>query len=178
VGDDWESVPTKDVEYPLPDGGKVVVADTRDFAEMGDGFACRNATYQRGGVEIAWELRDGVPQCVSVKLQSDGLGLRTKDLHNIRLDDVREIVYSAIGIGTFTPDGEEYEMAPVEARKAVNRAATRRKITTELVRKVAEIHRAAPEGRRIAAVEAAFGVHERTALRYIAEAKQKGFIHG
>lgn len=176
--DRWVTAPSTDVEIDLDDGGTVVIADIKDLAPMGDGFACRKALYRRDGVEIAWEVRNRVPQCMSVTLHADDGGLQTKDLHAIRLDDIREIVYTAIGIGAFTPDGEEYSMTSAEARKAVNRATSRRTMTNERLRHVAEIHRAAPEGRRLAAVKAAFQVSERTALRYIAKAKEEGYIHG
>jgi hypothetical protein len=171
---EWESIPRR-MEYPLRDGGKVVVPDVKDFADMGDGFAYRRATYHQDGVEIEWEVRNGAPQCTSVLLT--GGGLRTKDLQAIKLDDIREIVYSTIGIGTFAGD-EEYVMTPSDSRKEVNRAASRRKMTPEFLARVGEIHRRAPEGRRLAAVIAAFDVHERSALRYIAKARDEGYING
>jgi hypothetical protein len=54
--------------------------------------------------------------------------------------------------------------------------ASRRKITPEFLSRVAEIHRAAPEGGRLAAVKVAFMVNERQALRYIAAARKKGWL--
>jgi hypothetical protein len=176
--DGWETIPSKDVTVPLRDGGVVVIADVKDLVLMGDGFACRKALYRRDGLEIIWEIRDGVPQCTSVTLHSDEVGLRTKDLQAIRLDDIREIVYDAVGIGVFDPVGEEYSLTSAQARKAVNRATSPRTVTSERLKRVAEIHRATPEGRRIAAVQAAFRVSERTALRYIAKAKEEGYLHG
>lgn len=178
VEDGWETVPSKDVVLRLRDGAVVVIADTKDLVEMGKGFACRKALYRRDGVEVAWEIRDRVPQCVSITLYAGESGLRTKDLHAIRLDDIREIVYEAIGIGAFGPDGDEYSMTSAEARKEANRATSRRTVTDERLKRVAEIHRAAPEGRRVAAVRAAFHVSERTALRYIAKAKEERYLHG
>jgi uncharacterized protein (DUF4213/DUF364 family) len=101
------------------------------------------------------------------------------DLHAIRLDDIREIVYNTVGIATTTTpdeygDYDERAMTSSDVRKTVNQK--RRKVTPQLLKKVAEIHRAAPEGRKVAAVKAAFRVHERTALRYIAAAKDERFI--
>ncbi|OBB56753.1 hypothetical protein A5757_01435 [Mycobacterium sp. 852013-51886_SCH5428379] len=176
--DGWKTVSTKNYEIPLRDGAVVVIADFKDLVPMGDGVACRKALYRRDGLEVAWEIQRGVPECTSVTLRAEAAGLLTRDLHAIRLDDIRETVYSAIGIAAFTPDGEEYEMSPAEARKAANRAASRRTVTDERIKRVAEIHRGAPEGRRTAAVAAAFQVHERTALRYIAKAREEGYLHG
>ncbi|BBY47647.1 hypothetical protein MARA_11150 [Mycolicibacterium arabiense] len=173
--DGWETVPTKNVKYRASDGGIVVVDDTGDYAAIGDGFAFRKCAYHRDGVSVAWEIRDGTPQCLGVMVRaSEDAGLRTKDLHAIRLDDIREIVYLTIGIGTFSSNGEDYEMQPRDARKVV--AGVRRKVTPALLKRVAEIHRAAPEGRRVAAVKAAFDVHERTALRYIKQAREARYL--
>ncbi|MGE2728964.1 hypothetical protein ACQI4F_05780 [Mycolicibacterium vaccae] len=175
--DGWESIP-REFTIRLRDGGTVVITDINDIVPIGDGFACRNAVYRFDGVEVAWEIRDAVPRCTRVVLCAGEAGLRTKDLHAIRLDDIREIVYTAIGIDVATSDGDEYQLTPAETRKTVNRATSRRTMTNELLKRVAEIHRKAPEGRRTEAVRAAFNVHERTALRYIAKAKDKGYLRG
>ncbi|BBY89303.1 Uncharacterised protein [Mycolicibacterium tokaiense] len=174
---EWETV-SSEFTIRLRDGGVVVIADIKDLVELGEGTAARNAVYRRDGMEIAWEVRDRVPLCTSVVLRADDSGLRTKDLHAIRLDDVREIVYEAVGIGVSNSDGDEFELTPAETRKAVNHAASRRTMTDERLRRVADIHRKAPEGRRTAAVRAAFNVHERTAPRYIAKAKDEGYLRG
>jgi hypothetical protein len=54
--------------------------------------------------------------------------------------------------------------------------ASRRKITPKFLSRVAEIHQAAPEGGRLAAVKVAFMVNERQALRYIAAARKEGWL--
>lgn len=172
---EWETITIKGKIFELPDGGSIEFTDDTPVP-MGDGFTCRQLTYRMDNCEILFEVRDGVPGCVSIRLWADERLLRPRDLTAIPLDDIRDQVYAFAGIGAFTPDGEEYSLGGAAARKAVNRAASRRKITPEFLGRVAEIHQATPEGGRLAAVIAAFGVSERHALRYIKQAKREGFI--
>lgn len=172
----WESLPpTKGRVYPLPDGGTVEFTDD-EYVSMGDGFTFRLLTYRRGPVEIVFEVRDGIPGCTGISLATDGGFIRQKDLAAIRLDDIRDSVYTVAGIGLFDADGEDYAAGDAEARKALARAASRRKITPEFLRRVAEIYQTAPVGERTAAIRAAFSVDERQAFRYIARARKAGFI--
>jgi hypothetical protein len=95
---------------------------------------------------------------VSIELTGDRF-IRQKDLTAIRLDQIRDEVYVVAGVGAFTPDGTDvYELTASAARKALSRATSRRKITSEFLRKVAEIHQSVPDGQRLAAVKAAFCV--------------------
>jgi hypothetical protein len=175
----------------LPDGARVDVTDPT-LVPMGDDFAHRQLTYTHDGganqpaIEIVFEVRGGVPVCASIRLWSEGeTYIRAKDLKVVKLDNLRDDIYAYTGVFVRNPAGDEHEYmrklgwtAFQQDRKRVERATTRRKITPELLSKVAEIHKAAPEGGRLEAVRAAFGVHERTALRYIAQARQKGLING
>jgi len=65
-----------------------------------------------------------------------------------------------------------------ENRRQVKRATTRRNITQEFLKQAAEIHNSAPAGRRMHDLQAAYpGVTERQLRRYIAAAREKGFIN-
>jgi hypothetical protein len=61
-------------------------------------------------------------------------------------------------------------------RQRVEQVKTRRTMTPDLIARVAQIHNTTPEGSRIAAIRAAFGIAERQALRYIAQARKDGLI--
>ncbi|WP_197377554.1 hypothetical protein [Mycolicibacterium baixiangningiae] len=172
----WETITLKGSTYPLPDGGNVEITDDQ-YADMGSGFSYRVVTYRKDAVEIVFEIRDGVPGCVSIKIAGEDGFIRQKDLAAIRLADIREEVYTAVGIGSFTTEGDDYELSSPEARKALTRATTRRKVDDNLLRRVAEVHQSVPEGGRIAAVMGAFHVSERQALRYIRSANDRGFLN-
>jgi len=180
-----------ELSYQLPDGGRIDVTD-RAVVPMGDVRAYRQLTYRHGGNsahparEIVFEVRNGVPICTRLTFVSDSqTGVRAKDLKALKLDELRDDVYAYVGV--FTPNpagGPDSWMLRVgrgsyhQDRKHVERATTRRKLTPEFLERVSEIHNAAPEGGRLEAVKAAFNVLERQALRYIAAARQKGFIDG
>jgi len=149
---------------------------------MGDGGAFEHVTYRRGGVEIVFEVRDRVPVCTKVLLTPDPdtrEPLRAKDLTAIRLDDIREDVYAAVGVFKGNPtDGWVHEGGRESARRdrrKVREAVKRRTITTVLLQQVAATH-AAAAGAKVAAVADAFGVDKRTAHRYIAAAREKGLM--
>jgi hypothetical protein len=77
-------------------------------------------------------------------------------------------------------DGEGFEHTFSAARKLTERSATRRKMTPELLRRVAEIYNNTPATQadaRVDVVVAAFGgISKRQAWRYIAQAKRNGLI--
>lgn len=180
----WEQVKVelKGASFPLPGGGSVEITDDTDVS-MGDGFTFRQLTYRDDTTEIVFEVRDGAPGAVSLKLDGAGF-IRQKDLTAIRLDHIRAEVYAVAGVGAFIPDGgddygqTDYVLNAEKAREAVKTAASRRRITPEFLHRVAEIHQSAPKGERLAAVKAAFSVKERQALRYIAQAREKDLIDG
>jgi hypothetical protein len=174
----FETVPIKGLTIRMDSGGTVEITDNTPVS-LGDGFSYRRLTYRDDTAEIVFEVHDGWPGAVSFTLSAgeDGF-IRQKDLTAIRLDQIRDEVYAVAGIGAFTPDGDEYEHTGADARKALNRVTSRRKLTPEFLTRVAEIYQAAPDGRRIEAVRAAFGIEERQALRYIARAKSERNVNG
>jgi hypothetical protein len=175
----------------LPDGGRVDVTEPA-LVPMGDVFAHRQLTYTHDGdagrpaCRIVFEVRNGVPVCASVHLWSDGQTcVRAKDLKSFKLDNLRDDIYAYTGVFVRNPDGDEHEyMRRVgwrsfqQDRKRVERATQRRKVTPEFLKQVAELHNNAAAGARLEAVRTAFRVSERQALRYIAQAKNKGLIDG
>jgi|SRR5271155_2100884 len=166
----------KGMTIKLPGGGAVEITDDTDVP-MGDGYTFRVLTYTKGNVEIVFEVSDDVPGATSIKLWSSGSPIRAKDLAAVKLDRVMHEVYSVVGIGAFTPDGsDEYTLKGQKAVNAVKRATSRRRITPEFLSKIAQIHQSVPEGGRLAAIQAAFKVEERQALRYIAQARREGLI--
>ncbi|RAV00669.1 hypothetical protein DQP58_00060 [Mycobacterium colombiense] len=173
----WKEIKIKGSRFPLPSGGSVEITDDHPVS-MGDGFTYQRLTYIDGTCEIVFEVHDGRPGAVSMNLRTAEGFIRQKDLAAIKLDQIRHEVYSVAGVGGFTADGDDYELTGADARKAVDRATSRRRLTPDLLRKVAETHQSAPAGERVAAVRGAFQVKERQALRYIAAAREKGFIDG
>jgi hypothetical protein len=171
----------------LADGGTVQATDSA-IVPMGDVFAYRQITYthdgdaERPACEIVFEVRGGVPVCTSLRLWSrdSETCVRAKDLKAVKLDDLRAVVYACTGV--FVPNPEGGWMRQLGAlsyrqdRKRVERAAQRRKVTPEFLQQVAELHNATAVDERIEAVCDAFDVSERTAFRYIAQAKERGLI--
>jgi hypothetical protein len=54
----------------------------------------------------------------------------------------------------------------------------RRRMTTELLGEVADVYNSTPHGKRSLAIKAAFGVSNRTAFRYVSNARKMGLIDG
>jgi hypothetical protein len=166
---------TTKISCELPDGGRVEVTDDK-IVPMGAAYHYRQITYTTDTCEIVFEVDGGVPGCVTLKLQEGERPIRAKDLVAIKLDQIRDEAYACLGVIMPDPDGG-YELTYQAGRKVIERATRRQKITPEFLRRVAEIHHAAAEGGRLAAVMAAFPVAERQALRYIAQAREKGLIN-
>jgi hypothetical protein len=176
--------------YGLPGGGRIEVTDAT-MVPMGDVRAYRQLTYTHDGgngqpaCRIVFEVRNGAPVCANFSLSSVAqIAVRAKDLRAFKLDELRDDVYAYVGVFTPNPAAPGQWMLRVgrgsyhQDRKHAEQAARRRKVTRELLQKVAKVHTTAPEGTRLEAVKAAFQVQERQALRYIAEAKEKGLIDG
>ena len=170
----------------LPDGSRVEVPDL-ELVPMGDAFAHRQLTYTHDGdatrpaCEIIFEVRDRVPVCASLRLESvGGIYVRPKDLSAIKLDDLRDDVYAAAGVFEPNPDGGFiHKRGPTSFhrdRKRVEQVTRRRKVTPEFLSQVAEVYNGAPVGGRIAAIRTAFVVSERQALRYKKQAQEMELI--
>ena len=60
--------------------------------------------------------------------------------------------------------------------RAATPRRTRRKMTPDFLRQVSEIYQSVPKGGRVAALQEAFNVCERTALRYMRMVREKGLV--
>jgi hypothetical protein len=173
----------------LPDGSRIEATDP-EIVAMGDVFAHKQLTYTHHGDEnhpackIVFEVHHAVPVCASIQLCSSETGshVRAKHLAAIKLDNLRDDVYAAMGVFLPNPEGGfVHKIGPGafrEDRKRVEHATKRRRITPEFLSRVAEIHNNASAGGRLEAVRTAFTPtpSERTALRYVAEARKAGLI--
>jgi hypothetical protein len=174
--------------YELPCGGMVNIEDA-ELVPMGDVLAYRRLTYthhgdgERPACQVTFEVRDGVPVCTyfALSAMAGEMGVRPRYLKEFPLDAVRNDMYAYVAVFTREPDGglmAKFGRTSRERTRAqVEQAAKRRKVTPELLKNVAAVHQDAPEGGRIDAVRGAFTVSTRTALRYIAAAKEKGLIN-
>jgi hypothetical protein len=182
------------LECRLPDGGHVEVTD-QTVVPMGDVHAYRQLTYRHPGdkrrppCKIVFEVRDGVPICASFTLTADDrTPIRGQDLRSFKLDGLRADVYSYAGVFVLAEEGDltfhpksrgKWVLTVgygIKERQHVEQATRRRRMTPELLSKVAKIHKSAPEGSSMDAIAAAFGVSERQAWRYIAQARENGLI--
>jgi hypothetical protein len=164
--------------FELFDGWHVETTDATPvpFGDAHNAYIDRQFTCTREGDEIVFEVRDGVPGCVSVKLAAGETFIRAKDLTAIKLDRLRDEAVRAVGV--LVPDPDGHEAHPIFIRTVLSRSSTRRKITPEFLAQVAEAYTKAPDGERNSAVAATFHKDERTAFRYIAAAREKGLIDG
>jgi hypothetical protein len=182
--------------YKLPDGGSVEVTNAT-VVPMGDVWAYEQLTYTHPGNDspghrsrpacrIVFEVRNGVPICTTASLSSAGqITVRPKDFRALKLDELRSDVYAYVGVLVPNPDVPGQLMIRVgpgvsyrEGREHVKQVTHRRRITPELLERVAKVCATAREGAQMEAVKAAFQVGDRQAWRYIAGARKAGLIDG
>ncbi len=178
--------------FQMSDGGTVevthdyqVIPDDQEglglirFVHRYDDFDVwvdRQLTYTNGGTRIVFEVVDGVPGCVSITLKAQDRPIRQKDLTATKLDQIRDEAYQVAGM-LVVADENMFTAGPRFIRKALNTSASRRKITPDFLRRVAEIYQSID--RRDDAIEAMkteFHAGDRQVERYIEAAKKKGFI--
>jgi hypothetical protein len=181
---------THPVIAELGDGGRIEVTD-RELVPMGDELAASQITYshpgdaERAARVIVFEIRRGVPVCVSVQLSATAeAAVRTKDLKAMELENLRRDIYGYVGVWRTDPEtGDLVRVIRADGFRADSKAADkairqgRRKITDEFLKRVTEVHNNAPAGGKLAAVMAAFNVYERQAIRYKREAEKRGFVN-
>lgn len=132
------------------------------------------------------EVRDGAPLCVALAIESTKTGreVRSLDLKAVRLEDFVEI---AVGLVAWRPDQDDPDALVAggfglddQAIRNVRtaRSGARRRMTDELLSQVVSTYQTAEAAGRAPgrAVEDAFGVSERTALRYIRECRDRGLL--
>ena len=135
------------------------------------------------------EVVGGVPRCteLSLKKKDGGREIRPKDLRTIELETWIEAFVARVS--SVIEDNEDGRISasygPMDERElrkgmkqiAVARRGSRRPMTAERRKRVAEIYNAQETG-GIEAVELAFNVSRSTAVRYINAAREAGLIAG
>jgi hypothetical protein len=131
----------------------------------------------------------GVPRCTDLRIESveGGREVRTKDLRAVEVDNWIEAivplttsqVVSEAGGGVSAvvrvPDSNSADFKAAKATLSRARRIGRRKVNDDLYRRVAEVYKS-EELRPAEAVRLAEHVAERTAFRYIAEARKRGLL--
>jgi hypothetical protein len=180
----------------LPDGGELVY-DWARVVPVGDRGIPETVLYRHSGnsnqpaYEIRLEVWDGVPVIAEVKVtakREQGVHIRAKDIKLAAVDLDSSIAYWLSEVA-YQPEPTRpgrrrwkkgYPVSAAERRdatRAVERARreTRRKMTNEHLRRVAETYKAASPAKH-EAVARAFDVSPRTAQRYIEKARDAGLL--
>lgn len=149
------------------------------------------ATFPSDATSPALRLRlaivDGVPQCrdIHIEAKPEGREVRTSDLRSVPLEQwigdlfavaASRIVSTSGGVVTAVDEADPRRLT--QARRVVERAraASRRSVTDDLLREVADVYRANVDGRPTEAVQRAFGVAHRTAAKYVQLARAKQLL--
>jgi hypothetical protein len=166
-----------------------------DGVRIGDRFVPRLVYVDFPGADgqprltMTVDSSSGVPRCTDLHIESveGGREVRTTDLRAVEVDNwiaaivpltAAQVVSEADGNVDYVIRVADSESADFKAAKATlerARRAGRRKVDDDLYRRVAEVYKAEPL-RPAEAVRLAFGVAERTAFRYIADARKKGLL--
>lgn len=140
------------------------------------------------GLEMTFAVIDGVPQCREVRIRSvdDGRPVRTADLRALRMDDFTEAA-SVLVAQHWVDTSDDGVVSTVTTNRQVDvdaafktitaaRKDSRRRITDDLLREVAEVYRGTPGPHPTKAVADHFEVKSRTAGDYVRAARDKGFL--
>lgn len=168
--------------------------DTSDRVIVGDRLVPRvievvapgSSEGEDPALKMVVEMIDGVPRCASVevKMREGRRGVQARDLRDVHLDDWIEQLVAAASSKIISTDGEMISAAygqgaawERDARKSVRamQRTGRRKVTSDLLAKVAEVYQAHDE-RPVGAVVLAFGTSYRTAARWVQKARQEGLM--
>jgi hypothetical protein len=135
-------------------------------------------------VRAEFEMRDGIPVCLSVTIEAtpDGRPVTTADLATLPgLDRKGLDAFQALGIRVFDDEDwgagrnlHRYDAIHNPDPRQV-RAALRSRSDDELER-VAEVYRENVDAAPLEAVQAALGVSRRTASRRVDAARDRGFL--
>lgn len=180
--------------FHLPDGGCLWEARGFKIELVGDRGIPSPVIYQHPGgetspgYELRFEVWNGIPVCTEVRVtaqQDHSAHVRALDVKNVarRIEDS---LHEWLSFLAYTPTYNEggrrgWKRAVADrdtaraAKKLIEAARSRRKITPELLDQVAATHRAAT-GAKTEAVATAFGVSIRTAWRYVEKAREEGFL--
>ncbi len=140
------------------------------------------------GLGMGFAVVDGSPQCREVRIASSegGREVRPADLRALRLDDFTEAACALVAHhwlettedGIVTTVSTNRQVDADAAIKAVTRARkdSRRRVTEDLLRQVAEVYRGHAGAQPTKVVAEHFGVKHRTAGDYVKAARDKGFL--
>jgi hypothetical protein len=125
-------------------------------------------------------VQDGIPVCSELSLRADRTTeVRARDLAGIRIEDWVEYITAACSEFFTVRDGKIGVRDPDQATIGTvrdARAGTRRRVTPELLSKVADIYREHFDDRPTEAVQRAFGLTQRTAARYVERCRAEGLL--
>lgn len=135
-------------------------------------------------IRLRLEVINDVPTCTIVEIShAASAGVRQVDLQTLNLAEIVSDVFSAMSwpvvIG---PDGETIVLAVgggASDRRIARRnidGQRRRKITPELLKKVAEAYAEHETDKPIVKIAAMFGVQERMAAVYVRKARDAGYL--
>lgn len=168
------------------DGNMVRVGDRLVHGEIRVVFPGAGGQPQ---LDAVIDSTSGVPRCVSLGLSAveGGREVRSTDLRTVEVEALIEAIVPLFTLegewdenGGFrgvegVPDSSSDEFRRARTALREVRRASRRKVTPELLARVAEVYHSDPE-RPAEAVELAFAVSPRTAFRYISQARDQGLI--
>jgi hypothetical protein len=171
--------------------------DRTDRVRVGDRLVSRVIDLEFPGTEGQPKLRmtidssSGVPRCTDIQISSveGGREVRTTDLQLIKIHEWMEAVFSVASdeIISVNDDGSTTsvvrapDLTSVDARaakdvfKKARRAGRRKADDPNLLRRVSEVYQQEALHPAVA-VTLAFNVSDRTAFRYINEARKQGFL--
>jgi hypothetical protein len=135
---------------------------------------------------MTFDVVKGRLECrdVQVTAEPGGRGVRKSDLAAVAIDDARDKVMTTWSAPWETTEGGT-TMRPAGYRRATDPAAvaalrsldrSRRRLTDEDLRRVAEIYQGDTKGAPTRAVAEAFGVAHRTATLYVQRARRAGLL--
>lgn len=166
-----------------------------DDVRIGDRLVPRLIYVEFPGVDgqprltMTLDASSGVPRCTDLRIESveDGREVRTKDLRAVEVDNwiaaivpltAHQVVSEGPGFVNSVvrvPDSYSADFKDAKATFERARRTGRRKVNDDLLARVAEVYKS-EELRPAEAVRVAFGIAERTAFRWIAEARKRGLL--
>lgn len=134
-------------------------------------------------LEVRVDSSDGVPRVTRLELVAvdGGREVRATDLRAIKVEDLVEAIVSACMLPAERTDegmvilDRDVEPRSNVARLRIARRNERRKVTDELLQRVAAVYRAEPD-RPVLEVQRVLGVSRSTAFRYVQVARERGFL--
>jgi hypothetical protein len=164
--------------------------DSMDSVRVGDRVVPRvisvvfPSSEGQPGLDFEIKVVKGVPRCSVLTIRADDAGreVRSKDVRAVRLEDWLEEIVAAASEQVVSDEGgvtttviSTSEDARQRAIRSVREARRggRRKITPELLARVAEVYLAHQDERPVEAVMSAFLTSYRTAARYVQLAREQ-----